>query len=183
MKDEKESGKKRGFVVQAIGIKRQAVAELESGMYRRSEMREKYGITDGTLRLWIQKVKGDVFTQADPDECSETMRLAANEVLCGLSTVEQALERHGLQSAGRLRLWVEQVRKENRAMRGAISGQSCDIAPMTKSKGKGDEVARLRQELEAARMRVVALETLIDVAARDFGVNILKKHGTKQSRN
>lgn len=181
MEDEKARGVKKGFKVQPIGIKRQAVAEVESGMHRRSDLCEKYGISKKTLENWVIKSRGRVSPQAEPEECRESMRLAANEVLCGISTVAEALERHGLDSADRLNYWVRRARKENQAMRDAMSEPTCDIAPMAKNKGNDDEAAQLRQQLEAARMRVVALETLIDVAERELGVRIRKKPGTKQS--
>jgi hypothetical protein len=183
MEDREKEKRKMGFKVLPVGIKRQAVSELESGMFSRADLAAKYGVSSRALGYWVQQIKGDHVPMESVEESTETMRLAANEVLCGICTVYEALGRHGLESEERLQYWIGRVRKENRAMRDAISGQSCDIAPMMKSKGKGDEVAQLRQELEAARMRVVALETLIEVAARDLGVNILKKPGTKQSRN
>jgi transposase len=182
MEDEKITGRKRGFKVRPIGIKRQAVSELESEMYMRSELCEKYGITKKTLENWVKTVKGCVSPEVASEECTQTMRLAANEVLCGVFTIEEALERHGLESAERLRYWVGRSRRENQAMGAAMSEPSCDIAPMTRSKGKDDETEQLRHELEAARMRVAALETLIDVAERELGVKIRKKPGTKQSR-
>jgi transposase len=182
MEDEKITGNKKGYQQHPIGIKRQAVAEVESGMHRRSDLCEKYGITGKTLRNWLIMVKGSVSPEVALEECSEVMRLAANEVLCGVFTVEEALERHGLESAERLRYWVGRARRENQAMRDAMSAQSSDIAQMTKGKDKDDESAKLREELEAARMRVAALETLIEVAERDLGVAIRKKPGTKQSR-
>ena len=40
----------------------------------------------------------------------------------------------------------------------------------------------LVKELEQARLKIVALETLIAVASRDLGVDITKKAGAKQSK-
>lgn len=182
MEDKKETVYKKGPCRFPIGVMRQAVAELESGMHRRSELCEKYSITRKTLGKWLMKFGSEVLPPPPLDECSETMRLAANEVLCGVFTVEEALGRHGLESAERLRHWVERTRRENQSMRAAASAAACDIAQMKKRKDEDGEAAKLREELEAARMRVVALETLIEVAERELGVRIRKKPGTKRSR-
>lgn len=183
MEDREKAKRKMGFKVLPIGIKQQAVSELESGMFSRADLAAKYGVSSRALGYWIQQIKGDPVPMEAVEESTGTMRLAANEVLCGICTIDEALGRHGLESAERLRYWIGRVRKENQAMRDAVPAPSLDIAPMAKRKSKDDEAAQLRQELEAARMRVVALETLIEVAARDLGVNILKKSGTKRSRN
>ncbi|MFN8394570.1 MAG: hypothetical protein U0176_26880 [Bacteroidia bacterium] len=182
MEKEVATSSRKGISPHPIGIKRQAVAEVESGMYRRSEVCQKYGINKKTLEKWLKKLGSDVSPPPPLEERSETMRLAANEVLCGVFTVEEALREHGLESADRLRHWVERTRRENQSMRAAASAASCDIAQMKKRKDGDGEAAKLREELEAARMRVVALETLIEVAERELGVQIRKKSGTKRSR-
>jgi transposase len=182
MEEEKAASSKKVYKWHPIGIRRQAVSEVESGMYRRSDLCEKYGIAPSTLERWIKAARAPVPRREAPEECSATMRLAANLVLCGVCTVEEALAQHGLDSAGRLRFWVERVRKENRSSRDATSVSSGDIAGMAKERRKEGDPGKLREELEAARMRIAALETLIEVAERELGVKIRKKPGAKRSR-
>lgn len=44
-----------------------------------------------------------------------------------------------------------------------------------------NEIKALKQELEAARVKNVVLETLVDVAERELRVPIRKKYGAKRS--
>lgn len=44
-----------------------------------------------------------------------------------------------------------------------------------------DEVSQLRQELADARLKIAALDTLIDVAEDQLKINIRKKPGARQS--
>ena len=44
-----------------------------------------------------------------------------------------------------------------------------------------NEVRELKQELEAARIKNVVLETLVDVAERELDIPIRKKYGAKRS--
>ena len=45
-----------------------------------------------------------------------------------------------------------------------------------------DELCRLRSELESARLKIAALEKMIDLAETDLDISIRKKSGTKQSK-
>lgn len=44
-----------------------------------------------------------------------------------------------------------------------------------------NEIKSLKQELEQARLKNVVLDTLVDVAEKEFGIPIRKKYGAKQS--
>ena len=105
------------------------------------------------------------------------MRRAANEVICGLFSEADTLERHGIADLGRPRHWIDRARMENHAVRIAASVSNGYLAGMGKRSkcGADDQAARLRQELADSQMRVVALETLIAIAERELGVKIVKK--------
>ena len=42
--------------------------------------------------------------------------------------------------------------------------------------------AALQKELEDARLKIMALETMISIARKEFGIDILKRPGAKQSK-
>jgi|SRR6476646_11151179 len=42
--------------------------------------------------------------------------------------------------------------------------------------------ATLQKELEDARLKIAALETMISIARKEFGIDILKRPGAKQSK-
>ena len=161
-----------------------AVKELDARPNALYELASKYAVAPKTLLGWQESFKCEDEGAAHRGESTAKMRLAANEVICGLCSEDEALVRHGIADIRRLRHWIDRARMENMAIRVAATVSSSDIGRMGKS-GKGgadDETVRLRQELEASQMRVVALEKLIEVAERELGVKIVKKSGTKQSR-
>ncbi|GAA4740302.1 hypothetical protein [Flavisolibacter ginsenosidimutans] len=46
---------------------------------------------------------------------------------------------------------------------------------------KSNKETELQKQLEEAKRKIICLETMIDIAEREIGVNIRKKSGTKQS--
>jgi hypothetical protein len=161
-----------------------AFKELEKRPNALYELASKYAVAPKTLIGWQESFEREDEAAAYHGESTAKMRLAANEVICGLFTEDEALVRHGIADIGRLRHWIDRARMENQAIRISASVSNGYLSAMGKSGkvGADDETARLRQELEASQMRVVALETLIAVAERELGVRIVKKSGTKQSR-
>ena len=61
---------------------------------------------------------------------------------------------------------------------------STDVTLLKEQKAKQleleSEVARLRSELEAEKLKSLAYSTMIDVAETQFGIEIRKKAGAKQ---
>jgi transposase len=61
-----------------------------------------------------------------------------------------------------------------------------DLQPKTSnanhlsSAAKGSGEKQLQKQLEEAKRKIICLETMIDIAEREIGVDIRKKSGTKQ---
>lgn len=161
-----------------------AVKELEKRPDALEELASKYGVVPKGLLSWQASFIREDADDTHRGEPPAKMRRAANEVICGLLTEEDALLRCEITDLRRLRHWIDRVRMENQAVRIAASVSNGYLAGMGKRSkgGPDDEAARLREELEASQLRVVALETLIAIAERELGVKIVKKSGTKQSR-
>lgn len=161
-----------------------AVMELEKRPDGLEELALKYGVVPKGLLSWQASFRKEDADDTRRGEPPTKMRRAANEVICGLFSEADALERHGISDLGRLRHWIDRARMENHAVRIAASVSNGYLAGMGKRSkcGADDQAARLRQELADSQMRVVALETLIAIAERELGVKIVKKSGTKQSR-
>ena len=65
--------------------------------------------------------------------------------------------------------------------------EDTNIIPMTEQEQKDMEVLRkqnevLRQKLEYEQMRTFALETMIDLAKTELGVDVTKNSGAKQPK-
>lgn len=178
----KDNGVRR---VTLLAIRRQAIAELDSGFFRVSDIALKYGVGESTVWNWRNQV-ANAEQGPDPAEAGLDMEQVANEILQGVLTVAGAMERYGLTRRYRVLYWKNRVRKENWKRGGKVERLVSDLAAMQKSNGRdpvpGDDVALLLAELSAAKLRVASLEALIDVAEQEMGMDIRKKHGSKQSR-
>jgi len=53
---------------------------------------------------------------------------------------------------------------------------------LPETESSSDQVKALEAKLEAARMKIAGLETMIDQAEQSLGIEIRKKSGTKQSK-
>ena len=176
--------KPRGRIV-APGVRKEAVEKLKSGMLRLGEIAALYGVSVPTVSNW-RRHERDAEGGIDPMEEVLDMERIANEVIDGVLSEQEAMARYGLTKLHRLRYWRGRVSRKNWARRRKNGLIVADIVSMKKKGGKGatpkDEVALLVSELEAVRLRVAALETLIDVTEQQTGLDIRKKGGSKRSR-
>jgi len=60
-----------------------------------------------------------------------------------------------------------------------IAEDKGEVSPQGSMQSSGDKY--LQKQLDAAHLKVEALERLIEVARKELGIDILKKPGTKQS--
>ena len=182
-KDPSEGKVKRRIV--APGVRKQALEELLSGKFRIAEIASRYGVSVPTVSNWRrqeQNAEGGI----DPAEAGLDMEHVANELIEGLLSEEEAMARYGLTKLHRLRYWRGRVSRKNWARRRKEGLIVAEIVSMKKKGGKSgappDEVGLLVSELESARLRVAALETLIEVFQKETGLDIRKKGGSKRSR-
>lgn len=177
--------KKTGYRIVAPVIRKQAVEELESGLGRLADVALKYGVGEATVSNWRKQVL-NLEGGPDPVEQGLDMERIANELLDGLLSEDEAMERYGFTKRHRLRYWATRIYKKNWTQRRKNRAFVTDIVAMKKPGGPDavpkEDFALLVAELEAMRLRVAALETLIDVAEKETGLDIRKKGGSKRSR-
>ena len=109
----------------------------------------------------------------------EVKEIAAFRVLFGGEDPKQVMQDFGIHSIYTLNHWIAAYRK--RIDQGLIS-----LPPM--SEKQKQNLAALQQRnkdleraLQDANLMILALNTMIDVAEKDFKISIRKKRGTKQS--
>lgn len=110
-------------------------------------------------------------------------RKIATEYLQGKFSYAVAAEEYGLKDKLVVKefvkwykkiLYLEQMEKDKQVKE--PSKQDTSSGPPTK-----EQLHSLEQQLEEARLKIAALETLIDVAEQELKVDIRKKSGTKPS--
>lgn len=148
-------------------LKIQVVREIESGSITRREALLKYGIVNPrTLHSWLLKYSKDphaqVIAQARPSR--EDRRKAALRVIRKEATVSEISAEFGVGIHG-VGKWVKDVRQEL-SISAPRDKPAITVVPSV--------------EAEDLRLKVAALEMMIDIAERELNIDIRKKSGTKQ---
>jgi transposase-like protein len=168
MKEKK--GTRSDFRIFSKDDRKKIVALIDQSELTRQQAMQQYGIVDPeTLRSWIlrystdpENVLGKIFTKAEK-------RQAAYRVITGeVSTSQLAVELSVDPSS--LRRWVRDVRAEI-----GLSKSSKGIAPPS-----SNEITSHYQTMDDLRLKIAALETMIDIAEKELNIDIRKKSGTKQ---
>lgn len=108
------------------------------------------------------------------------------EVLSGNLSYSEAKRVYAIQGQGTIRRWVKQYQEED----GGINLHSMTIDSTSQNiqlegqPGDARNLQKKNEELEAAlkmaKLKITALETMIDIAESELNIDIRKKSGTKQ---
>lgn len=95
-------------------------------------------------------------------------------------TAGEASRRYGILGHSTILKWCREYGRaryevSKRGMKNGMEDQEIELLQLR------NENKALKQELEAARVKNVVLETLVDVAERELQVPIRKKYGAKRS--
>lgn len=106
-------------------------------------------------------------------------RKIGQEYLDGQYSYAVGAERYGLKDKNVVREFVKWYKK-NLELWEMEEEKSDNPVPQTEL--PTEELKILEAKLEAARMKIAGLETMIDQAEQSLGIEIRKKSGTKQSK-
>jgi transposase-like protein len=161
-------------------IKKEAVEELEKGIYSEQYLCSKYKIIPKTLRNWQEQVNRGVKNFRKRTKITDAVkRKAVREIQSGAITIAEARAKYGVRDKGSIREWIK-----------AFSSDICDIIPLPMPQSEKDQIEQsaieqrckeLENALSQAHLKIAGLETLIDVAEKELHIEIRKKPGTKQS--
>ena len=155
-------------------IKVQAIEEVDSGLLSPSEVMEKYGFSaEGTLRNWRRQVARGPGRTLRPHRPDSLKRRIASEVHQGLKSMGDAMEECKINSDKTIQGWIARY---------CLSGSEMDKLSLARSEKHTSDYLKIKAELETARLMILGLETMIEVAEEELGVQIRKKSGTKQSK-
>jgi transposase len=149
-------------------IIRQAVAEVESGVSRQ-EVCKKYGMSYGTLGEWLLKYGSQEYQENKRSQFSNSQkrdiirRLQSGKITIAEASLAYKVDRRTLQK------WLRLAQQDN------ISPPDTKVV-----QSPHNEQEQLKKDLEEARLKILSLETLIDVAEDELKIKIRKKPGAKQ---
>ncbi len=118
----------------------------------------------------------EFYRKYNPKEQREIVRL----VLSGQETVATAKQRFGIGGNMTIYNWI--IKFQDGKLQDRIS---IPMAKYPKSSTKSKQVKQSSDptdELEILRLKVLAYETMIDIAEKELGISIKKKSSAKQSQ-
>lgn len=104
------------------------------------------------------------------------------EVLSGTLTKEEARRVYSIKGNCNILYWMRSFSGVTDYRNGGVvSGDSIKMATTNSQRKADKEIARLKQELKAERLRADLWQKVVEVAEETLGVDIRKKFGAKQS--
>lgn len=152
----------------------QIVREVEEGLCRKKAC-EKYGMAYATLSEWLAKFGSEDYQKMKKRSFSiQQRRNIARSIKEGRMTKREAalIYKIGIRS---LSAWLRELELEDNELVG-LNQQ--DMEPSQTNYPNTD----LEKQLAEARLKIKALETMIDIAEEQFKISIRKKSGAKQSK-
>jgi transposase len=150
---------------------REFVLEIEKEELSAVEAAERYGVHEGTIRAWrrrYSKVKEMEMKNRISEEVKKTI---VRDIQAGLITMFEVSERYNV-SRESIKYWLRRYSVNiSTDQRKTIEMDVPDF---------GSNKEDLKQ-IEDLKLKVIALETMIDVAEKELNIDIRKKSGTKQS--
>lgn len=151
--------------------KKQIVEKVIRGIYTSKEALEHYGIGDRTLDSWLITFATEeehlAFKRRIHDKSHR--RIVASQVFSGLLSTNEAARQNKV-SGSTIRGWVAQYQSSNNLVAENMQ-QEMSLSPVEKE---------TQRQVEELKMKVIALETMIDLAEEQYKIDIRKKCGTKQ---
>ena len=156
----------------SVAEKKAIVVQVEEGVMQKT-LREQYGVSTAAIRVWVNKYASEAYLACkqrrhELHEISPVVR-AIRE---GRLTVKGAAIQCQVR-VSTINSWIKRCEQQEATL------LPPDPAPAAQA-GETDTERQLRQELEAARWKIRALETLIEVAETELKIPIRKKPGAKQ---
>jgi transposase-like protein len=142
------------------------VAEVENGLTRK-EACIKYGMGYSTICAWMQRY-GILQTNTQKVQLTnQKRREMVRAITDGRMTVKQAMLACNITCASSIRKWIREMQAETVDL---ADNNGLSMPPLPDC----------QKELAAARLKITALETMIDIAEEQFKISIRKKYGAKQ---
>ena len=150
--------------------KRSVVAEIEAGNYPIKMFCEREGLALGTVGKWLESYgRKDKRQRRSPAEKSTIIR----EILSGRSTISEVQLKYNIECRDTITLWIREYKKSEQEL-------TAEIMEDAGAGEQGVQPSDLQKELEMARLKIRALEIMVDIASGQFKVDIRKKFGAKQ---
>jgi transposase len=154
------------------------VKQVEEGVPRK-ELKEKYDLGKSTLGAWMRDYGSNLYKKNKKVSISNLeKRKIIGQIERGQLTKNEVQKLYNIKSVSTINEWIRQSKVEKCIL---TDGNQEDMKNTNKISLENAELEiSTSKALEEARLKIEALNTLIDVAEQEFKINIRKKSGTKQ---
>jgi transposase len=148
---------------------RELVSEIENSEFCISEAAEKYGVSSFSVKKWLQRYSKTITVKkVKPRLSEEIKKTIIRDIQAGLQTINGAATKLNV-SPQAINTWLKKYSIQ------AVS----QVKSIQDNSSKMDKTSL--KEIEELKLKVMALETMIDVAEKELNIDIRKKSGTKRS--
>ena len=153
--------------------KKSIVSEVEREGGAISLICERHNLSTTTVTVWIGKYASIEYLRKKqkrrgPAEKNKIIR----ELVSGRSTISEVQLKYRIDCRDTVTKWLREYKKTEQG--------SCQDDNTTPIPEKDLGLIEMRKELEMARLKIRALEIVVDIASDQFKVDIRKKFGAKQ---
>ena len=155
-------------------VKQQIVKDLETGSISVKEVMAKYGIRrSGTVFVWLKRYSSQYRDKYMRVVLSVSeRRQIAYKVESGVMSLEEATTRYRVQQST-IKSWIKLYTCTAKLVDTMAKNEQSESSST-------EETKALQKQVEMLKLKVEALETMIDIAEEQLKIDIRKKPGTKQ---
>jgi|SRR5476651_531528 len=163
------------------GLREELIRRIEAGTPR-SVIVYEYGVSRAAISNWMRNHGSEEYqSKHRRSHLTEVEKRSVVRLIeQGGLTPYAARQAHGI-SGATLNKWLKASMKENADLAVDNAFEMKDN-PVQQPESADAEKEALKKALEEARLKISALNTLIDVAEDQFKISIRKKAGARQSK-
>ncbi len=143
------------------------VLEIENGDICISEAAEKYDVAPETIKDWLRRMSTKLIVETKQRHPEEIKKTIVRDIEAGIITIDEAC----------LKMNVYKHTIVNWIKKFSIQTSHFDDFAITK-----EDISDMatNKEIDELKLKIIALETMIDVAEKELNIDIRKKSGTRQ---
>lgn len=153
--------------------KQSIVSEIEREGNAIKMVCERHGLPTGTVTKWMDGYASNIYFEQKKKRRSPAERnKIIREILSGRSTISDVQLKYHIDCRDTITKWLREYKKAEKEL---------SDSPGTETTPEKElQFSEMQKELEMARLKIRALEIVVDIASDQFKVDIRKKFGAKQ---
>jgi len=136
---------------------------------------ERHNLSIGTVKTWMRQYSSQSYQQNRSKRTTLSERESiAREIVSGHISIEEVQLKYDLNHRDTIVRWVKAYKRRQESLITSLPEHDAATADNT------DLQAGSSEELKLSQLKIRALEIMLDIASKEFKVDIRKKFGAKQ---